>query len=148
MKAAANFDPSVINNAKWHGRRRVCLDCAAAGFSPRDVQTYPCAECGGKGHLKFSQSSLKNYKRPERNTTLVCNDCIARHSDIQKRLRAKGSLRCTCPGKGANRKHLPSNEKCALHPRFAGDKRWPGKNNGVSRADLDFHKRMAKRQKT
>ena len=87
-------------------------------------------------------------KLVHRYTTPVCKDCIARQSEIQKRLRAKSSMRCACPGRAANRQHQPGNEKCALHPRFAGEERWPGKNNGVSRADWNFHERMAKRQRS
>ena len=148
LKAAVNFDSDVLANASKSGRRRVCLACAATGFSPRDVQAYPCVECGKKGHLKFARTALDNYKRPDRHITLLCTDCIDKDKSIQKRLRAKNSLRCTCPGRLASRQHLPSNEKCDLYPRFAGEERWPGKNNDVSREDFRFHERMAKRRKT
>ena len=147
-KVAAEFDQNVLDNATWHGRRRVCLACCANGCSPRDVELYPCAECGERGHLKFQSMALRNYKRPDRSSTLVCTDCITRHSNIQKLLRERKSLRCTCPGKQADRQHLPGYEKCALYPQFAGDQRWPGMNNKVSREDYLFSERMNKRRRT
>ena len=55
----------------------------------------------------------------------------SRVSLINKTLKAKGAWRCTC-------KKLTHSEKCQLFPVVAGERRWPGKNKGVTREDLDF----------
>ena len=69
-KPSQDFDRNILHHAKYNSRRRVCLACAADGYSPRDTQAYPCAECGLRGHFKFSSQKLKDYKSPERRATL------------------------------------------------------------------------------
>ena len=63
MLARDAFDHRVLEHAKLDKRHAVCLRCAERGFSPRDVQPYPCVECGEKGHLKFPRAGLDDYKR-------------------------------------------------------------------------------------
>ena len=79
---------------------------------------------------------------------LVCSDCVARHQKIERLLRDKRFLRCTCKGTMKERVHDFSNETCSLYPRYAGEKRWLGKNNDVTYDDYDFCERMRKRRKT
>ena len=139
---AAAFDQDVLNNASWYGRRRVCRSCFARGFTPRDVESYPCLECGDKGHLQFERKTLEKYKARGRPGTLVCTACTARYHAIEKTLANKRSLRCTCKGKPKDIIHDYSNDKCALHPTHAGEQLWPGKNLGVSLDEFHFVKRM------
>ena len=94
---------------------------------------YKCAECGDKGHLKFERAMLKKHKTDDRHA-LVCTDCVGRHRAVESRLRDKKAIRCTCKGSS----HNFNNEKCALFPRSAGEKRWPGKNVGVTLDDFEF----------
>ena len=101
-----------------------------------------------KGHLKFARHRLKNSKKPDRDSNMECIDCNNRHKEILNRLRAKISMRCTCPGKQATRQHVPKYIKCELFPLYHGDKRWPGKNNEVTLEDFQFHERMTKRGKS
>ena len=152
-KPSQDFDRNILHHAKYNSRRRVCLGCAADGYSPRDTQAYPCAECGLRGHLKFSSQKLKDYKCQERRATLICKDCVARHNDIRTRLEEKHSWRCSCPGKIHNpgmvrdRMGLPKNQKCILHQDVIRKDRWAGKNKGVSLEDLQFFERLAKQQR-
>ena len=113
--------------------------CAARGFSPRDVDPYPCVGCGEKEHLKLPRTKLDEYKR--RGSSLVCEECIAWQRRIEGKLKEKRSIRCTCKGQ----QHSYSNEKCKLYRRKAGEKIWPGKNNEVSEDDWHFVERMRKR---
>ena len=145
MKAATHFDQAILRHAKYEGRRRVCLDCTAAGFSARDIRKYPCAECGMKGHRKFARQALRNFKKPGQRAKPICADCIERYVSTRKRLRLHSSWRCTCPKKNSARVHLSSNKYCGLHTKAAEEERWPGKNNGVSREDLDFYMRFGRR---
>ena len=58
------FNKDVFDHAKKHKRKAVRLLCAERGFSPRDVDPYPCEECGGvQGHLKFQRAKFDEYKR-------------------------------------------------------------------------------------
>ena len=100
-----------------------------------------------KGHLKFSKQKLRLYKKLNQRDNTICTDCMEKHIDIQKKLRLRGSWRCRCPLKNSIREHNPSNQLCDLHEQVDGSKRWPGKNNGVSQEDFDFHVRMKSRQK-
>ena len=144
------FNKDVLNNAKKYKRKAVCLACAARGFSPRDVGTYPCVECGGKGHLQFARKMLEHYKDPGRGTELVCTECCKKSDAIETKLKDKKAIRCTCRGQ----QHSYSNEKCKLHPQTAGENRWPGSNlegdKAVTEEDYKFCERMRRRtrQKT
>ena len=141
-RPASAFDPRVLGNATKYGRRKVCLECTARGFSPRDATAYPCAECGDKGHLRFERNALENYKARGR-PPLVCTICIARHRAIEEKLKDKKSARCTCKGPQAQRRHDFSNERCGLYPQM-----WPGHNNEISIDDWKFAERMRKRRRT
>ena len=144
------FNKTVLDNAKWHNRKSVCLACAARGFSPRDVTAYHCAECGEQGHQHFPAQMLDNYRRRGRGAQLVCKECSRRFATIEQNLRDKQALRCTCKGQ----QHSHSNEKRKLYPQKAGEKRWPGCNlkddKAVTAEDYKFAERMRarKRQKT
>ena len=62
------FNHKVLEHAKWHKRKAVCLACAARCFPPRDVDPYPCVECGDKGRLKFARQMLVGRKKRTRGT--------------------------------------------------------------------------------
>ena len=133
------------------GRRRdkrhaVCLRCAARGFSTRDVEPYPCMECGELGHLSFARLTLNNYKRRGRRLQLECTQWCTRHDGIETKLKDKKAIRCTCRGQ----QHSYANEKCKLFPKKAGEKRWPGSNlegdMEVTLQDFQFCERMRSRK--
>ena len=123
----------------------MCLDCTAKGYSSRDVRGYPCVGCGTKGHRLFSNAAIQIFNRGELRTQLTCSDCMRRSREIRKQLLHSGSWRCTCRKIGGIRTHRAGNEKCELFPRHAGEKRWPGKNNGVSMDDLALLERCTKK---
>ena len=128
QKPTHSFDGLILQNARKYGRQQVCLSCQEKGLSPMDIQTYPCYGCGPKGHNTFMPNTLYRYKRESHCTTLLCLDCTERRVCIQNALDARDSLRCTCPGKKKDRRHLPTNEKCDLYAsRHMGEKQWPGK---------------------
>ena len=128
-------------------QKSVCLACTARGFTPHDVTAYHCAECGEQGHQKFAAQMLWNYRRRGRRAQLVCTECSRRFADIEKNLKDKQALRCTCKGQ----QHSHSNEKCKLYPQKAGEKRWPGCNlehdKAVTEEDYKFCERMRERKR-
>ena len=144
------FNDKMLQHAKFDKRKAVCLACADRGFSPRDVDPYPCVECGEKGRLKFAAKMLENYKSRGRRAQLVCTECCRRFATIEQNLKEKQALRCTCRGQ----QHSHSNEKCKLYTQKAGEKRWPGCNlkgdKTVTQEDYAFCERMRwrKRQRT
>ena len=140
------YDPLVLNNAS-RGRKFVCVECMTHGLSPKDVNMYKCDECGDRGHRKFVPEQLRQHKNSQGRKKMVCTDCTARHKQIEKVLRLPKAWKCKCPGKGHERQHIPDNVKCDLVPVQMGEKRWPGKNMGVTEADLDLVTRMRKRHK-
>ena len=124
----------------------VCKDCEQKGYSNRDTKSYQCCGCGeSKGHGGFTTTQIVHHAN--RNSTLLCKSCVIRGQQIRQKLKQRGCLLCTCRSYNS-RQHNPSNEKCALYPSFAGQKKWPGMNKGVSRADYDFHERITKKRKT
>ena len=141
-KAFSGFNQYVLQNARKHARRSVCLDCQMKGYSPKDVTGYPCAGCQVRGHLKFDARARRSYERARQDACLVCQDCEKKKSALEKILRRNDSWRCTCPGSGRKRKHLQTNQKCQLAPVYAGERRWPGSNNGVAFADIEFLQRV------
>ena len=140
---SSSFYKDVLDHAKKHKRKAVCLACAHRGFSPRDVEPHPCMECGELGHLRFARKTLDNYKQRGRRTQLVCTECCTRQQAIEAKLKHKKAIKCTCLGQ----QHSYSNEKCKLYQTKAGEKIWPGKNKEVSEDDWHFVERMRKRQK-
>ena len=148
QKPIHSFDGLILQNARKYQRRRVCLSCQDKGLSPKDIQTYPCYGCGQKGHMKFMPNTLYRYKKESHCTTMLCLDCTERREKIQKALNQRDSLKCTCPGKKKDRRHLPTNERCDLYAsRNMGQKQWPGKNKGVTEDDLRFMDKLAKRRR-
>ena len=141
------FDPGILRNALYHDRHAVCKLCQDNGFSPKDVDTYTCVTCGNHGHGKFPTVALHKWKHGKSQQPLLCKDCQARKQAIQKKLDNPAAWKCTCPGKGKERQHIWSNEKCQLYPTQAGQKRWPGQNVEVSEADDEFVQKI-KRHKS
>ena len=127
-------------------RRSVCPDVDASCNTTCSLLGVPCMCSHGifslgragvpmrglwkRGSRQFSKGALKNYKK-EMHVTLVCRDCIGKRHDIRQKLLRPESWRCTCPGTTATRVHFAGNEKCELYPKYAGEKRWPGKNVNV-----------------
>ena len=130
----------MLNHAQKHRRLRVCKSCQNLGFSPKDVSMYKCKNGCKYGHLQFKAANLANHKR--RGDPLECLVCCEekekqdkkdkeRAKRIQKALQEKGAWKCTCKCPI----HAP---KCQLYPSYAGERRWQGKNKGVSEEDLQF----------
>ena len=133
----ADFDKTLLDNARWYQRRRVCIECQGRGFSPKDVDRYHCHFCGQLGHLTFASKDLQRVKRQDAGE-LICTDCADRRRHLERMLRKKEAFKCTCPGPARSRVHNATNEKCTLFPRKFGEQRWPGSNLGVTRTDLEF----------
>ena len=89
------FNKDVLDHAKKHKCKAVCLAGAERGFSPRDVDPHLCVECGNKGHLNFARKMLDHYKDPDRRTQLMCTECSTRLQAIEAKLKDKAAIRCT-----------------------------------------------------
>ena len=142
QKQISLFNPKILENAICLKRPTVCIMCQEKGFSPKDVQPHLCEGCGEKGHLKFTSQSLNNAKKPGRNNLLLCIDCTSRRKGIEELINKKDAWKCTCQGH-----HNSSNLKCKLYPTKAGERRWQGKNKGVTEDDLEFLHRLDLRKK-
>ena len=130
----------------------VCVSVAQRrGVSSKDINAYPCAGCGERGHLKFSKYTLRDHKKTGPGHTMLCTDCAQKIQHINGKRKLPAAWKCTCPGSARERMHIYiyiySNEKCQLYPRRAGEKRWPGKNAGVTEEELQFKARLSERQK-
>jgi hypothetical protein len=55
-----------------------------------------------------------------------------RAQEIKRALTTPGAWKCKC---GSRLGHA---ERCPLFPQQPGERRWPGKNKGVTEADLEF----------
>ena len=143
-KPRSEYDDNVWSHAQKHGRNLVCTSCFALGFTPKDISEYRCKNGCSRGHKQFKATSLHDHKR--RGNQLTCLRCAEteaeegkrdakREQDIKSRL--KRGWKCTC-------KQFVHTEKCTLFPHRAGERRWPGKNTGVTEDDLEF---LAKRQR-
>ena len=122
QKTTEFFDADVLAHARWNGRRLVCRACQEEGFSPKDCEAYRCGLCRPRGHLKFEAQSLKDAKRPERKSKLVCVDCLQVYRTAEKKYRAAlkhhDAWKCSCVGVV----RIHSHEKCKLYPVQAGRK--------------------------
>ncbi len=67
------FDAEVLHLAQVHTRKRVCFNCQALGYSPKDVKPYECMGKHKRGHLKFGSQLLRDVKR-EHSSLLVCEE--------------------------------------------------------------------------
>ena len=124
MRVAKEYDASVLDNSRKHGRVLVCKVCQGEGCSPQDQARYQCVGCGkGLGHQKFNRDALKNSKRDGRAKELVCIDCTARARSVEEKLKRKDAWKCTCGKSGKARQHSLNNEKCQLFPTRQGEKR-------------------------
>ena len=103
----------------------------------------------GRKHLKFKYQELKNRK--SRGNPVKCVQCSEgmareqsiedeRRKQIRRLLSMKDAWKCTC-------KSSIHQEKCQLYPTHAGERRWPGKNKGVSESDLEFLAKRARHNK-
>ena len=81
---------------------------------------------------------------------LVCSDCRDAHAQTEKKLQEDLShpdaWQCTCPGAARRRMHDPSNYRCRLYPGQAGQRRWPGGNDGISEGEWEFAEKMRARK--
>ena len=152
----SSFKKDMWHHGRHNGQKSMCIQCAALGLSPRDAQRYLCGQCGKEyGHMKFDRTALKNFKRPGRTTQLCCQQCRAestrsfaaakvRQATLLSILRQGDAWKCTC-------KRIPRKQKayhalhqqlhtdrCKLHPSSMGEKRWDGKNKGITLDDLRF----------
>ena len=140
----------MFAHAQKHGRARVCLGCQKNGYSPKDCTTYHCSTGHGVGHTAFAQHSNAFHNAKKRGLLFLCDACRLRDSEREARLKrllsSHGSWECTCKHKKVNRGHRAyaalhdqlHTDKCQLSPRYAFEKRWDGKNVGITRADLEF----------
>ena len=171
------FDSNILENATKHGRKLVCLACAAIGYSPRDCTTYMCVGRKGTnphkaGHLKFTHAALTRHKKNAASLIpFCCVDCTdepkaakgekrahtaaaettempENHNakSLLQTLRSKESWRCTCKRTQpapkmraksaiAGKSHDP---KCMLQRTMFGEKRWDGKNLGITLQQLQY----------
>ena len=109
------------------------------GYSPKDTTSYDCKSGCRRGHLQFDRNNLAKHK--SRADQLTCSTCAdaeqKREAEIRKKLRAKGAWKCNC-------NHTFHTEKCQLHSSRFGDRRWEGRNMGVTEEDLQL---LAKRRR-
>ena len=137
----------ILEHARHDGRLLVCIECQDNYCSPKDCQTYLCINGHKRGHLAFTPDRLKNFK--SKGTPLQCTACLneaaLRETALLRILRQADSWKCTCKkiatGKRAYAalyERLGHKSKCLLSPSYAGERRWDGKNKGVTEEDLKF----------
>ena len=148
------FRPLVLKNARQHGRKLVCMACAEDGYSPKDCRKYRCLHGEYRGHLKFKPQTLGDSKRRKRYQP-TCIPCGQRKELLLKKLYSRGSWRCKCPKERnwsekrlkLSRHHwfaeawmrtTPHELRCPLYPQVDGEKRWEGKNKGLTEEDVKF----------
>ena len=92
----------------------------------------------------FSADAVKDFKKRHSKRSLVCLICRGRLKQIDTRIKARDSWRCTCPNSKGGKHHNAGNEKCQLYPRRAGEQRWPGKNHRtpVTKDEYDLWRRL------
>ena len=136
-----DFNLRIMINSRCSGRLCICKSCEEKGFSSKDTSKYTCERgCGCElGHRRFKPDDLKHHKN--RGTLLLCARCREadekREANLKRVLRMKDAWKCTC-------KEMIHGEKCQLHPRYAGERRWAGTNKNISEDDLEF---LAKRRR-
>jgi hypothetical protein len=146
-KTTAAFDQHVLENSRKHKRLLVCKACQGEGYSPRDCTQYSCDNGCTRGHLGFNGKQLENHKG--RGGQLRCLKCMQTAQDrvarLVKTLRLPDSWKCTCKKIAAGGRayaalhnNMGHAEKCLLFPRHFGERRWDGRNNGVTQEDLQF----------
>ena len=89
-----------LENARSHNRKRVCIHCTDQGYSPKDIAKYSCDECGEKGHTKFKKQLLYKHKQSQGLHKIICNDCVARQTNIEKHCGRKLHGNANAQGKG------------------------------------------------
>ena len=151
MREAAMF---TTNDGKECVRCTKTHDCSVcqntlptSGFPPTQLKnstrnvTLRCTAC----HIcKGCQKSLSALAFKA--SSYRCKACVAnveyelrsKERRIQRALKAKDAWRCTCH-------KVTHSQRCQLFPVFAGERRWLGKNTGVTLEDLEF---LAQLQKT
>jgi hypothetical protein len=139
-KVKANFSEKVRRNVSKHQSAAICLECAKQGCSSRDTNNYQCSHGCIVGHQLMSSQQLDHHKR--RGDLLTCARCLKREADIFKKLRVKGSWKCSCHRQAGHE------ERCSLHPSVSGKRRCPGKNQGATQLDWKFIQGPMKRRKT
>ena len=144
------FDQNVFDNAQKHTRARVCLGCQKIGYSPKDCTTYHCSSGHDVGHTAFARHQTAFEIANRRGQLFLCDACRLRDSEREARLKrllsSRDSWKCTCKSKNLKRGHRAygalhdqlHTDTCQLSPRYAFEKRWDGKNVGITRADLEF----------
>ena len=154
-----DFPSLVHRNENRNGQLRckVCHTCSICQQSKPAQALTPskamCKVCEGKeiicpGCMKkllptsFKREAIRNFERKITTRPPVCHDCTARMPRIQKGMNARDAYKCTCPYTHKRRHHDASNEKCGLYPRKLGERRWPGKNTGVSEEDHQLWLRL------
>ena len=139
-KRKGEFDHNILRHFLQHRRRLVCKDCQSEGCTPRDTKRYTCKNGCVGGHKNFNSDNLDKHKK--RGHALKCKACQEkeraqeeadneREKRIRKALNSKDAWKCTC--------RVPIHkEKCDLFPSKFGERRWRGKNKGVTEDDLAF----------
>ena len=141
------FDDNILANAKKQNRLIVCKECEKKGYSARDSTTYLCRNGCRLGHNAYDRNALKHHK--SRGNPLLCCHCMntakTRETTLLETLRAPDAWRCTCRAiKAGERAHAALHptwlhkQTCALAPAAYGERRWDGKNKGITLADLAF----------
>ena len=118
----------------FHESNRTCKYCSV------ELQCKGCLKILPQS--SFDANAIKNSKRIDRKSILVCLGCRARYLETDKKIKDRNAWKCTCPGQKSGRFHIASNEKCKLFPRQMGEQRWPGKNVNVSREDAELWQRV------
>ena len=122
----------------FEGTSNACRQCQ---------QTYVCAACDEmKTKTHFNADDIKNAKRRNAVHNLICIACKTVFDQTSKKINARKSWRCKCPNQSDDA-FTHSSEKCPLKPSQAGQKRWPGSNNGVKESDYLIWRQITKRRK-
>ena len=113
----------------------LCPKCLGKGCTYHDPALYECTVCHAMyGRRRFDASQLKNKRGGRPNAPLRCDECRRKDERRLQELKSKvyrSSIRCRC------RRPIHS-EKCPMHATMFGERRWPGKDEGVTESDVAF----------
>ena len=134
LYAPTEWTADVRKHHKNRGDALVCITCTKQGCTPQDPELYECKMCRKKlGTKRYNGSDLLHYKYHSY-TKLHCAQCkidsTTREKELQRKVKgSKYFCKCGCP---------IHTERCPLTPCYAGERRWPGSDNGISAEDRVF----------
>ncbi len=145
QKGIQEFEP-IMKRRVQEGKRIVCKECAACGFTTQDQTRYRCIGGHEGGKTLFSINDIKDAKQRGTKQHLICMKCKEKLQLTEKNMKSRKAWKCKCPNQTDTRLEH-TNEKCPLKGTRPGEKRWPGCNNNVTEEDYMFWLKVCRTRK-